>query len=113
MKKLLEKGLLTSMGLLLLLHEKADEIIRDLVEKGRMAPEEGRRFLDELAIRIDREKEAIREEFGLRSKAVLREMGLVTRDDWEKLLKRIDKLEKKVAPAKRQATSKKTSAKKK
>lgn len=112
MKKLLEKGLLTSLGLWLLLHEKADEIIRDLVEKGRMAPGEGRRFLDELALRIDKEKEVIREEFGTRSKAVLREMGLVTRDEWENLLKRVDELEKKVTSFKRRASSKGTSAKK-
>ncbi len=113
MKKLLEKGLLTSLGLWLLLHEKADEIIRDLVKKGKMAPEEGRRFLDELALRAEKEKEAIKEEFGSRSKAILREMGFVIRDDWEELLKRVDKLEKKAAPTKRCASPKKTSTKKK
>jgi len=96
LKKVLEKGFLASLGFWLLLHEKADEIIRELIKKGKMAPEEGRRFLDELAKKAEEEKEAIKERVGEIAQTTFKEFGFVTKDELEALLKRVEKLEKEV-----------------
>jgi polyhydroxyalkanoate synthesis regulator phasin len=96
LKKVLEKGFLASLGFWLLLHEKADEIIRDLIRKGKMAPEEGRKFLDELAKKAEEEKEAIKERIGEITQTTFKEFGFVTKEEYESLLKRIEKLEKEV-----------------
>ena len=111
MRKVLEKGFLASLGFWLLLHEKADEIIRDLIEKGKMAPEEGRKFLDELAKRAEEEKEAIKERMGDIAQTTFKDFGFVTREEYETLLKRIEELEKKLEEKK--GKSKKTTRSKK
>lgn len=93
MRKFFEKGLYASLGFWLLIHEKADEIIREMIKKGEMAPEEGRKFLDELSTRVNEEKEFLKNRFGDLVQASLKDV-FVTRDEFEKLSKKVSDLEK-------------------
>ncbi len=93
MKRLLEKGLYASLGFWLLIHEKADELIKEMVKKGEMAPEQGRKFLDELSARVNEEKESIKNRVESLVQASLKDV-FVTREEFEKLLKKVSEMEK-------------------
>lgn len=93
MKKLFEKGLYASLGFWLLIHEKADELIREMIKKGEMAPEQGRKFLDELSARVNEEKESLKDRIGDLVQASLKDV-FVTREEFDKLLKKVNDLEK-------------------
>ena len=55
-----EKGVLTTFGAFLFLQEKAGEAVSDMMERGRMAPEEGRRFMEDLTNRLERDTDDMR-----------------------------------------------------
>ncbi len=97
LKDLLEKGLLFTLGAWLYLHEKADEVIKDLIEKGKVAPEEGRKFLDEFSVRVEKEKEEIKETIADLLQASFKDFGFLTKKDIVELVNRLEKLENKVA----------------
>lgn len=59
-----EKGLMSFLGMWLLFHEVADEWIKKLIENGKSAPEDQRRFIEDLARKVDSEKEELREILG-------------------------------------------------
>lgn len=92
-KEALEKGLMTTLGAWLLVHEKASEIIDEMIEKGKMAPREGRTYLDELSRKVDKEKEEIKSRLSGGMKSTLGTAGLATKDDIEELKIRLDQLE--------------------
>lgn len=93
MKDMIEKGILTTLGFWLLVHEKADEIIKDMIEKGKIAPEEGKHFLDELSQRVDGEKEVLRKKFSSATTSTLSQAGLATKKDLDQLASRLKKIE--------------------
>lgn len=93
MKDLIEKGILTTLGFWLLVHEEADKVIRDMIERGKIAPEEGKHFLDELSKRVDEEKETMKGKFSSSVESTLSQAGLATKEDLSKLAVRLEKLE--------------------
>ncbi len=114
MKEVLEKSFYASLGAWLYLHEKADEIIKDLIAKGKMAPEEGKTFLNEVSKRVEDEKEIIKEKFSNSMDYVFEETGLATKkdlnelkDDLKKLDKRLNRIEKSKSKSKKRSQPKK------
>jgi polyhydroxyalkanoate synthesis regulator phasin len=93
MKDMIEKGILTTLGFWLLVHEKADEIIKEMIEKGKIAPEEGKHFLDELSQRVDDEKEVLKKKFSSTAETTLSQAGLATKKDLDQLAARLKKIE--------------------
>lgn len=59
MERFFERGILTTLGIWLLVHEKADELIKDMIARGKMTPEQGRRLIDDLSVKVDEEKDAL------------------------------------------------------
>lgn len=88
MKTLLEKGLLAGIGLLSMTREKAQNIIDDLSREGEVQKNEVTRWVDELADRGEEERNALRKLIRDEMKKVLDEMGLVTKEDIQKLLEK-------------------------
>lgn len=112
MKEFVEKGILTTLGFWLLIHEKADEIIRDLIEKGKIAPEEGKHFLEELSKRVDDEKESLKGKFSSSIQSMASEAGLATQKDLNQLTARLKEIEKRLANLEgKKTTSKKPKGK--
>ena len=92
-KDMLEKSFLATLGFWLLIHEKADDVIRDLVKKGKMAPEEGKHFWEELSSKVDDEKEELKEKIKGSAHSAIKEAGGVTKDELEKLNLKMAELE--------------------
>ncbi|MDI6689436.1 MAG: hypothetical protein QMD66_00855 [Actinomycetota bacterium] len=96
MMDLVEKGILTFLGAWLLLHEKAHEVIVDLIEKGKAAPEEGKYFIEDLSKRVDEEKEELKKKISECAHIALKEAGFATDGDVKMLTRRLNDLEKRL-----------------
>lgn len=82
-----EKGLIPLLGLWLLFHEVADEWIKELIDSGKTSPEGERNVIEDLALKVNIEKENI--------KSYLAEKKLVSPSGAEdrKLMEKMEKLE--------------------
>ena len=96
MTNLLEKTLLTALGAATLSQKKAEELIQEMRQKFNVTEEEGKAFLGKIQDVAKQNQEKLenlaQEEVG---KACDR-LGVVTRDDFDKLKKRVALLEKKL-----------------
>jgi polyhydroxyalkanoate synthesis regulator phasin len=87
-----EKGSLAFFAAWLLLHEKADDWIRDALRRARETPEDLRHEYQQFLMSVETEKEALR---GLLSDAFtneIRQRGFVHRDETAALRAEVDDL---------------------
>jgi polyhydroxyalkanoate synthesis regulator phasin len=88
MTSLFEKGLLVGIGLLSMTREKAQEVIDELSHEGEFQKSEVKQWVDQLSDRGEEERQALRKLIREEMKKVLDEMGLVTKEDIQKLLEK-------------------------
>jgi len=81
----------------MLLHEKADDWLKDAVNRAREAPEEERRDYQEYLLSVDREKEALKGLFADALVNELRHMGFYHRSDGDDLKAEIETLRARIA----------------
>lgn len=86
MKTLLEKGFLVGIGLLSMTREKAQKVIDELSHEGELQKSEMKEWVDQLSDRGEEERQALRKVVRDEVKKVLDEMGLVTKEDIQKLI---------------------------
>ncbi len=96
MLELIEKIFLTGLGAVSISQKKADEIIGELKEKYRMSEEEGRALLQKAESVARESKDRLAEAADAEVKKVLEKIGLVSREEFESLRKRVEQLEEKV-----------------
>ena len=73
--------------------ERADELADSLAQRGGMSKDEVRGFIDESTNRWRGEAMRVGERAGETLQGVLRELGLVTRDEWDELELRLAQIE--------------------
>jgi polyhydroxyalkanoate synthesis regulator phasin len=84
---------LATVGVVALTAERADELAETLAERGGMQKEEVRAWIDDLSSRWRGDAARIGERAGATLHSVLRDVGLVTRDEWDDLELRVAQLE--------------------
>jgi hypothetical protein len=92
-----EKGSLTFFAAWLLLHEKADDWIRDALRRASETPEDFRSEYQRFLLSVEREKEALK---GLLTGAVaneLRQLGFLHREEAGDLLRELQELRARLA----------------
>ena len=97
MFELFEKAVLTGLGALSLTQKKAEEIIAELKEKYKMSEEEGKAFLDKVQGMAKEGRERVAEIADTEVKKVMDRVGLVPREEFDRLLKRVEELEKRLS----------------
>ena len=85
--------MLALVGAVALTAERADELAESLAERGGMTKEEVRAWIDEATTRWRGDAVRIGERAGSTLHGALRELGLVTRDEWDELELRVAQLE--------------------
>ena len=88
-----EELLLAGVGAVALTKARADELVEELAGRGRMSSEEARRFVDDLTGRWRGEAVRAGERASAGLSGVFRELGLVTRREWEELELRLAQVE--------------------
>jgi polyhydroxyalkanoate synthesis regulator phasin len=92
-RDLLEKALLAGLGAVALTKERADDLVDELTKRGRMSGEEAREVVDELTHRWRGDAIRLSERAGATVSGLSRELGLVTRREWEELELRLAQVE--------------------
>lgn len=83
-------------GLAFMTKEKAEEIGKDLVKRGKVSEEEAKAFIKDLSNKSREAKAKIETQVENIVKATLKKMNLITMDEFAKLENRLKALEKKV-----------------
>jgi polyhydroxyalkanoate synthesis regulator phasin len=90
---LFEKAALTGLGFLSLSQKKAEELLNELKEKYKVSEEEGKAFLDKMQGMAKESRERITEIAENEVKKAMDRVGLVSREEFDRLQKRVDALE--------------------
>lgn len=96
MEELLKKVFFAGVGAMALTYEKANELVSDLVQKGKITVEQGKQLNEELKRVVDNKKSSAQNiaESETNIKDYLANLNLATKTDIDNLNKRIDELEK-------------------
>jgi polyhydroxyalkanoate synthesis regulator phasin len=84
---------LALIGAVALTAERADELADSLAARGGMSRDEVRAWIDEATTRWRGDAVRVGERAGATLHGALRELGLVTRDEWDELELRVAQLE--------------------
>ena len=84
---------LALVGAVALTAERADELADSLAERGGMSRDEVRGWIDEATTRWRGDAVRVGERAGATMQGALRELGLVTREEWDELELRVAQLE--------------------
>ncbi len=94
---LIKKTMMAGIGLALKTRDEVEELVKDLVNKGTMSEQEGKRFLDELLNRYDEAKDKFEERIENTVKKFLKKADIVTGDELKALKKEIRELKKAIS----------------
>ena len=94
MLELVEKAFLSGLGALAVSQKMAEELMSDLKDRYKMSEEEGKAFLEKLQTMAKDSRQKVSEMAEQEVRKVIDRIGLVPRDDYEQLLKRVEELEK-------------------
>lgn len=92
MSELLRKIGLFGIGVLVLSQEKIEELSTELVDKGELNREEGKKFVKEVLSEKDRQLKELGEKINLKVKEAVENSGVATKKDIESLKREIDGL---------------------
>jgi polyhydroxyalkanoate synthesis regulator phasin len=91
--ELAEEALLAGVGAVAITKERADELVGELTQKGKLTQEDARELVDEVMGRWRGDALRLGERAGATLSGVFRELGLVTRREHEELELRLAQLE--------------------
>jgi polyhydroxyalkanoate synthesis regulator phasin len=94
MFELFEKAVLTGLGAMSLSQKMAEEFIKDLKEKYKVSEDEGKVFLEKVQSMAKESKAKVTEMAETEVKKVIDRVGLVPREEFDRLLNRVAELEK-------------------
>lgn len=95
MLELLEKAVMTAIGAAAITQKKAEELAVEMRDKFRMSEDEGKNFIDRIQAIAKESREKMRESAEIEVQKVVDRLGLVSREEFEKLSKRVQELESK------------------
>lgn len=90
------KALYFGIGLAAYSKEKIENVVKEMVEAGELKNKEAGEWKEKLMEKAEEEKEAVISFVREQVKTVADELGFVTKDDIEKLKKKVSSLERKV-----------------
>ena len=97
MFELFEKTVLTGLGFLSLSQKKAEELLKEVQERYKVSEEDGKAFLEKVQGMAKESRERIAEIAEAEVKKVIDRAGLVPRDEFDRLSKRVEELENRLA----------------
>ena len=95
MTDIFEKTLYLGLGIISMTKDKAEEIIGELVEKGKMSEDQSAKAVKDLMNRAEKERKALDNRLNESIEKAIKRMHLATRNDIEEINKKLDALAKK------------------
>jgi polyhydroxyalkanoate synthesis regulator phasin len=90
---LAEEALLAGVGAVVLTKDRADELVQELVGQGKLTSDDARELVDEVMGRWRGEAVRMSERAGATFASLFRELGLITRREYDELELRLAQLE--------------------
>ena len=94
---LIKKTMMAGIGLALKTRDEAEDLVKDLVKRGNMSEQEGKKFLDDLLKRYDEARDKLEERVEANVKKFLKKADIVTGDELKALKKEIRELKKAIS----------------
>lgn len=91
--EIFRKMALFGIGAIAISQEKIEEFAQDMVKKGEMNREEGKKFVMEVLSEKDRQRKEVEEKIGKKVKEVIENSGVAMKKDTEDLSRRMEKIE--------------------
>jgi len=94
MSEMLRKMGLFSIGVISLTQEKVEEFTQEMIKKGDMTREEGKKFVKEVLSEKEKRIKEVEDKINEKVKETIDKSGIVMKSDMEALQQKIEKLEK-------------------
>lgn len=94
MFELFEKAVLTGLGAISLSQKKAEEMLEELKERYKVSEDEGKAFLEKMQGMAKESRGRIAEIAETEVNKVIDRLGLVSREEFDRLQKRVEALER-------------------
>lgn len=95
MKNFFDQFFSLGLGVMVASKEQVEKVVNELVEKGEISKKESMEMMEKLIEKGDKTKKDLDETVKARVQQALRELDLVTMEDYRKLEARVAQLEKK------------------
>jgi polyhydroxyalkanoate synthesis regulator phasin len=93
MLELLEKAVMTTIGVAAITQKKAEELVAEMKDRYKLSEEEGKNLVDKIQAIAKESREKVREMAEVEVQKVVERLGLVSRDEFDRLSKRVQELE--------------------
>ena len=93
MLELLEKVVMTTIGVAAITQKKAEELVVEMKERYKLSEDEGKQLVDRIQSMAKENRDKVREMAEIEVKKVVERLGLVPVDELEQLKKRVQELE--------------------
>lgn len=93
MMELLEKAVMTAIGVAAITQKKAEELAVEMRDKYKMSEDEGKLFVDRIQAMASESREKVRDMAEKEVLKVVERMGAVPREEFDRLVKRVQELE--------------------
>jgi polyhydroxyalkanoate synthesis regulator phasin len=97
MLDIVKKAMLTGIGMALLAKDEMEELAREMVEKGKMTEQDGKKFFNELQKKYEDVQGKLEQRVEKTVKDILKKMDVVTADELKAIKREIRELKKAVS----------------
>jgi polyhydroxyalkanoate synthesis regulator phasin len=94
MSEMIRKMGLFSVGVISLTQEKAEEFTQEMIKKGEMSREEGKKFVREILSEKEKQVKDLEDKINDKVENVMKKSGVVMKSEISALEKKIEELEK-------------------
>jgi len=93
MLELLEKAVMTTIGVAAITQKKAEELVLEMKERFKLSEDEGKQLVDRIQAIATESRGKVREMAEAEVQKVVDRLGLVSREEFDRLAKRVQELE--------------------
>lgn len=93
MLELIEKVVMTTIGVAAITQKKAEELVAEMKDKYKLSEEEGKNLVERIQAMARENREKVRETAEVEVQKVVERLGLVSVDEFELLKQRVQELE--------------------
>lgn len=97
MLELLEKAVMTTIGVAAITQKKTEELVSEMKERFKLSEEEGKHLVDRIQTIATESREKVKDMAEVEVKKVVDRLGLVPREEYDQLVKRVQELESRTA----------------
>jgi polyhydroxyalkanoate synthesis regulator phasin len=93
MFELLEKAVMTTIGVAAITQKKAEELVAEMKDRYKLSEDEGKQLVERIQSIATESREKVREMAEVEVQKVINRLGLVSREEFDLISKRVQELE--------------------